>query len=62
MIRRAYALVGARVTVGNACHLGTNCTIREGVTIGNFAIIGFGTVVLHDVPEGATAVGNPASC
>jgi UDP-2-acetamido-3-amino-2,3-dideoxy-glucuronate N-acetyltransferase len=40
--------------------LGANCTVLCGHTIGQFAFIGAGTVVLHDVPDFALMVGNPA--
>jgi UDP-2-acetamido-3-amino-2,3-dideoxy-glucuronate N-acetyltransferase len=40
--------------------LGANCTIVCGVTIGQYAFIGAGAVVLKDVPNFALVVGNPA--
>ncbi len=40
--------------------LGANCTILCGHTIGRFAFVGAGTVVLDDVPDFALMVGNPA--
>ncbi|MFZ1233454.1 MAG: N-acetyltransferase, partial [Thiofilum sp.] len=40
--------------------LGANCTIVCGVTIGEFAFIGAGTVVNKDVPAYALMVGVPA--
>ena len=40
--------------------LGANCTIVCGVTIGQYAFIGAGTVVNRDVPPFALVVGNPA--
>jgi UDP-2-acetamido-3-amino-2,3-dideoxy-glucuronate N-acetyltransferase len=39
--------------------LGANCTIVCGVTIGRYAFIGAGAVVLRDVPDYALVVGNP---
>jgi len=41
--------------------LGANCTIICGVTIGEYAFIGAGTVVTRNVPDYAMVVGNPAS-
>ena len=41
--------------------LGANCTIICGHTIGRFAFVGAGTVVLDDVPDFALMVGNPAA-
>lgn len=41
--------------------LGANCTIVCGVTIGEFAFIGAGSVVNRDVPAYALMVGVPAS-
>src|SRR5512143_1650563 len=40
--------------------LGSNATILCGVTIGEGAIIGAGSVVTRDVPARAVAAGNPA--
>lgn len=40
--------------------LGANCTIVCGVTIGEYAFIGAGSVVTRDVPSYALVVGNPA--
>jgi UDP-2-acetamido-3-amino-2,3-dideoxy-glucuronate N-acetyltransferase len=40
--------------------LGANCTVVCGVTIGVYAFIGAGTVILHDVPDYALMVGVPA--
>jgi UDP-2-acetamido-3-amino-2,3-dideoxy-glucuronate N-acetyltransferase len=39
--------------------LGSNCTIICGVTIGQYAFIGAGAVVVKDVPDFALVVGNP---
>jgi acetyltransferase-like isoleucine patch superfamily enzyme len=40
--------------------IGTSATILCGVTVGENAIIGAGSVVTHDVPDGAVVAGNPA--
>ena len=40
--------------------IGSNATILCGVTIGENAMIGAGSVVIHDVPPGAVVAGNPA--
>lgn len=40
--------------------IGSNATILCGVTIGEGAMIGAGSVVTHDVPPGAIVAGNPA--
>jgi len=40
--------------------IGSNATILCGVTIGEDAMVGAGSVVTHDVPSGAVVVGNPA--
>ncbi len=41
--------------------LGANATILCGITIGEGAIIGAGSVVVKNVPSHAVVVGNPAS-
>jgi acetyltransferase-like isoleucine patch superfamily enzyme len=40
--------------------IGSNATILCGVTIGEEAIVGAGSVVLHDVPAKTIVAGNPA--
>ncbi len=40
--------------------IGSNATILCGVTVGEHAIVGAGSVVTHDVPAGAVVAGNPA--
>ena len=46
--------------IGRGVYLSAGSTIVGGVSIGDFAKIGAGAVVEHDVPAGCTAVGVPA--
>lgn len=46
--------------IGDNVALHANCIVIGGITIGDNATIGAGAVVLNNVPQGATAVGNPA--
>jgi sugar O-acyltransferase (sialic acid O-acetyltransferase NeuD family) len=56
----AAVTLGGSVTVGEAAYLGMASAVREGCRIGAEAMIGMGAVVLNDVPDGQTWVGNPA--
>lgn len=47
------------ITVGNDVWIGGNVTVLPGVTIGSNCVIGAGSVVVKDIPEGSVAVGNP---
>lgn len=47
------------ITVGDNVWIGTNVSVLPGVTIGSNSIIGAGSVVNKDIPEGVIAVGNP---
>ena len=40
--------------------IGSNATILCGVTVGEGALVGAGSVVTHDVPAGTIVAGNPA--
>ncbi len=51
---------GKAATIGNNVYIGPNTTIIEDVKIGNQVTIGAGAVVINDIPENATAAGNPA--
>ena len=46
--------------VKHGASIGTSATILCGVVIGDYAIVGAGSVVTHDVPAGAVVAGNPA--
>lgn len=49
------------VLINEGARLGANCTILAGVEIGKEAVIGAGTVVTKDVPDGETFVGVPGT-
>jgi acetyltransferase-like isoleucine patch superfamily enzyme len=49
-----------QTTVRRGASIGSNATILCGVTIGEGAIIGAGSVVTHDVPAQTIVAGNPA--
>jgi UDP-2-acetamido-3-amino-2,3-dideoxy-glucuronate N-acetyltransferase len=46
--------------VGRGASIGSNATILCGLTIGEGAIVGAGSVVTHDVPPRTIVAGNPA--
>jgi len=46
--------------VKRGASIGSGATILCGITIGERAIVGAGSVVTKDVPEGAVVAGNPA--
>lgn len=52
----------APVVIGNDVFIGTNAMILKGVTVGDRAIIGAGSVVSCDVPADEIWAGNPARC
>jgi len=49
-----------KTVVKKGASIGANATIVCGVTIGEYALIGAGSVVTRDVPDYALAYGNPA--
>lgn len=48
------------VRIGSDVWIGSGAKVLAGVTIGNGAIIGANSVVTHDIPDFAVAVGCPA--
>jgi acetyltransferase-like isoleucine patch superfamily enzyme len=46
--------------VGRGVTTGANATIGPGVSLGEFAMVGMGSVVTRDVPPHALVIGNPA--
>ncbi len=49
------------IKVGDNVWFGGNVVVLPGVTIGNNAVIGAGSVVTKDIPDHAVAVGNPCN-
>lgn len=58
--RRGGLESGRPIAIGANVWIGGGAIILPGVTIGDDAIVGAGSVVTRDVPAGATVVGNPA--
>ena len=54
------AHLAACVTVERGSWVGIGSVVKEGVHIGSDVIIGAGSVVLHDIPDGVLAYGVPA--
>jgi sugar O-acyltransferase (sialic acid O-acetyltransferase NeuD family) len=61
-----HCVVSSMVNIGGACkigdssYLGMGAQIKEGVRIGREVIVGMGSVVYNDIPDGMIALGNPA--
>jgi acetyltransferase-like isoleucine patch superfamily enzyme len=53
-------LIPSPVVIGRNVWLGANVTVLPGVTIGDDAVIGAGSIVTKDIPVGTIAVGSPA--
>ena len=60
MIKKTREKNYKQVSIGNDVWIGANCFVKNGVKIGNGAIIGAHSTVLKDVPEYAVVVGTPA--
>ncbi len=54
------ATLSGDVQVGEGTHIGSGASVIQGIRIGKWCTIGAGTVVIRDIPDHATAVGNPA--
>jgi acetyltransferase-like isoleucine patch superfamily enzyme len=48
------------VTVKRFARIGAHTTLLPGVVVGENALVGAGSVVVHDVPPGSVVAGNPA--
>ncbi|MDA3890956.1 MAG: acetyltransferase [Salinivirgaceae bacterium] len=53
------ACIGASVVLEEGAYLGTNCSTLENVTIGKWALVGIGSVVIKSVEDFTKVVGNP---
>lgn len=58
-LRATGAMYSFPVHIGNGAWIGSNTVIMPGVTIGDNAVIGAGSIVTKDVPANVVAFGNP---
>jgi maltose O-acetyltransferase len=59
-VRKTGAEFGRPVSIGRNVWIGGGAIILPGVSIGDDAVVGAGSVVTRDVPQGVTVFGNPA--
>lgn len=52
-------VLSGHITIGDSAFLGAGTMVANGRRIGANARIGIGSVVTRDVPDGASAIGNP---
>ena len=52
--------IGAFVKVKEGVYIGMNASIKERITIEKWSTVGMGSVVIRNVTENSTVVGNPA--
>jgi serine acetyltransferase len=50
----------APIRIGRRAFIGARCIILKGVTVGEGAVVGAGSVVTRDIPPHVVASGNPA--
>lgn len=53
-------LVSRPIRICKGAWLGAGAIILPGVTVGEYAVVGAGSVVTHDVPDHVVVAGNPA--
>ncbi len=53
------ALIGGRISIGDKAWIAGDVKIMAGVSIGEGAVIGCGSIVTHDIPPRTLAAGNP---
>lgn len=55
-----HATLGGGVKVGKGVLIGSGAIVLPGLEIGDYSVIGAGSVITKNVPSGAIFVGNPA--
>ena len=56
----AHSIIGGRVRVKKGAHIGLNSSVREDVEIGEYSILGMGSVLLKNIESKSVYAGNPA--
>lgn len=55
-----FSNIGGLVHIGRNTYLGLSTAIKQTVKIGDYSIVGMGSIVLKDIPDEIVAMGNPA--
>ncbi|QNI57171.1 bacterial transferase hexapeptide family protein [Synechococcus sp. BIOS-U3-1] len=55
----SHVVISGRCTIGESCFIGVNSTIRDGLHIGERAVIGAGANILRDIPSSSVVMGLP---
>jgi UDP-3-O-[3-hydroxymyristoyl] glucosamine N-acyltransferase len=56
----AGTIIGGSTVVGDSCWTGLNSTLKNTIKVGNNVLVGAGTCVISDVPDGEIVAGVPA--
>ena len=59
-ILTAHCVIGGSAVIGEDCWIGLGAQIKNQIKIGDGVTVGMGAIVVKDVPDGVTVVGNPA--
>lgn len=52
--------ISGNVAIGEGCLIGAQSAIKQGIKIGRSCVVGMGSIVLRDIPDDSTVLGNPA--
>lgn len=56
----SFVMIAGRCEIGEGTYIAISVPVRETVKIGSNTVVGMGSVVLRDLPDSVTAMGNPA--
>lgn len=51
---------GGNIHIGQGCEFGINSSTTQGISVGEWSIIGAGATVIREIPSNCTAIGTPA--
>ena len=55
-----FSLITKSISIGNGCWVATRAMVLPGVSVGDFSVVGAGSVVTKSVPSHMVVGGNPA--
>jgi serine acetyltransferase len=52
--------VSGNVKIGQNCYIGSGSKIRDNINVGDFSLVGMGSVVVKEIKSHMSVAGNPA--